>query len=90
MTLPAYRPLPAGDGVAIGRSHRPALAGSGARRLAVKNGLFATAVLLPAGLPYVMAGLLYRLPVPVQPLKAFGAIAIAQGLGSPVSWRGHC
>jgi MFS superfamily sulfate permease-like transporter len=24
----------------------------------------------------------YRLPVPVQPLKAFGAIAIAQGLGS--------
>ena len=29
-----------------------------------------------------MAGLLYRVPVPVQPLKAFGAIAIAQGLGS--------
>ena len=50
--------------------------------LIVKNGLSATAVLLPAGLLYVVAGLLYRLPVPVQPLKAFGAIAIAQGLGS--------
>jgi sulfate permease, SulP family len=50
--------------------------------LIVKNGLSPTAVLLPAGLLYVMAGLLYRLPVPVQPLKAFGAIAIAQGFGS--------
>jgi SulP family sulfate permease len=50
--------------------------------LIVKNGLSATAVLLPAGFLYVAAGLLYRLPVPVQPLKAFGVIAIAQGLGS--------
>ena len=50
--------------------------------LIVRNGLSPTAVLLPAGLLYVMAGLLYRVPVPVQPLKAFGAIAIAQGLGS--------
>ena len=50
--------------------------------LIVKNGLSATAVLLPAGLLYVIAGAVYRLPVPVQPLKAFGAIAIAQGLGS--------
>jgi SulP family sulfate permease len=50
--------------------------------LIVQNGLSATAVLLPAGLLYVAAGLAYRLPVPVQPLKAFGAIAIAQGLGS--------
>ena len=50
--------------------------------LIVKNGLSASAVLIPAGLLYVVAGLLYRLPVPVQPLKAFGAIAIAQGLGS--------
>src|SRR4051812_20030055 len=29
-----------------------------------------------------MAAWVYRLPVPVQPLKAFGAIAIAKGLGS--------
>ncbi len=50
--------------------------------LIVNNGLSATAVLIPAGLLYVMAGLFYRLPVPVQPLKAFGAIAIAQGLGA--------
>jgi len=48
----------------------------------VQNGLSPTAVLLPAGLLYVAAGLLYRVPVPVQPLKAFGAIAIAQGMGS--------
>ncbi len=50
--------------------------------LIVQNGLSVTAVLLPAGLLYVTAGLAYRLPVPVQPLKAFGAIAIAQGFGS--------
>lgn len=50
--------------------------------LIVGNGLSATAVLLPAGLLYVTAALVYRLPVPVQPLKAFGAIAIAKGLGS--------
>jgi hypothetical protein len=50
--------------------------------LIVQNGLSPTAVLLPAGLLYVVGGLLYRVPVPVQPLKAFGAIAIAQGLGS--------
>src|SRR5947209_2791289 len=50
--------------------------------LVVKNGLSPTAVLLPAALLYIAAGLLYRLPVPVQPLKALGAIAIAKGLGS--------
>ena len=49
--------------------------------LIVVNGLSATAVLLPAGLLYVAAGRIYRLPVPVQPLKAFGAIAIARGIG---------
>jgi SulP family sulfate permease len=49
--------------------------------LIVKNGLDPTAVLLPAGLLYVLAGFLYRVPVPVQPLKAFGVIAIAKGLG---------
>jgi hypothetical protein len=50
--------------------------------LIVGNGLSATAVLLPAGLLYLVAGFLYALPIPVQPLKAFGAIAIAKGLGS--------
>jgi sulfate permease, SulP family len=50
--------------------------------LIVKNGLSPTAVFLPAGLLYVVVAFLYRLPVPVQPLKAFGAIAIAKGLGA--------
>src|ERR687896_2321893 len=50
--------------------------------LIVGNGLSATAVLLPAGLLYLVAALVYGVPVPVQPLKAFGAIAIAKGLGS--------
>jgi sulfate permease, SulP family len=50
--------------------------------LIVKNGLSPTAVLLPAGLLYVAAAGVYRLPIPVQPLKAFGAIAIAQGFGT--------
>lgn len=50
--------------------------------LIVSNGLSATAVLLPAGLLYVTVALRYGLPIPVQPLKAFGAIAIAKGLGS--------
>lgn len=49
--------------------------------LIVTNGLSPTAVLLPAGLLYLAAAWIYRLPVPVQPLKAFGAIAIAHGLG---------
>jgi sulfate permease, SulP family len=50
--------------------------------LIVVNGLSPTAALLPAGVLYLVAGLVYRLPVPVQPLKAFGAIAIAKGLGT--------
>src|SRR5947208_3165234 len=50
--------------------------------LIVKNGLSPTAVLLPAGLLYLLVAAVYRLPVPVQPLKALGAIAIAKGLGS--------
>ena len=50
--------------------------------LIVKNGLSPTAVLLPAGLLYLTAAAVYRLPVPVQPLKALGAIAIAKGLGA--------
>jgi hypothetical protein len=50
--------------------------------LIVSNGLSATAVLLPAALLYIAVAFVYGLPVPVQPLKAFGAIAIANGLGS--------
>ena len=53
-----------------------------ATALIVQNGLEATAVLLPAGLLYLAAAFAYGLPIPVQPLKAFGAVAIAKGLGS--------
>jgi sulfate permease, SulP family len=49
--------------------------------LIVKNGLSPTAVLLPAAGLYLLVAAVYRLPVPVQPLKAVGAIAIAKGLG---------
>jgi hypothetical protein len=55
-----------------------------ATALIVGNHLAPTAVLLPAGVLYLIAGVAYRLPVPVQPLKAFGAVAIAKGLGSDV------
>lgn len=50
--------------------------------LIVKNGLSATSVLLPAAGLLLLVAAVYRLPVPVQPLKALGAIAIAQGLGA--------
>ena len=41
------------------------------------NKLSATTVFLGFGLFYLVTGLYYRLPIPVQPLKAVGAIAIA-------------
>ncbi len=41
------------------------------------NKLSPTTVFLSFGLFYLITGLYYRLPVPVQPLKAVGAIAIA-------------
>jgi sulfate permease, SulP family len=50
--------------------------------LIVGNGLSPTAVLLPPALLLLVNAFVYRLPLPAQPLKAFGAIAIAQGLGS--------
>jgi len=49
--------------------------------LIARNGMNATAVFLCAGLMYIACGLYYRIPVPVQPLKAAAAIAIAQHLG---------
>jgi hypothetical protein len=90
--LPDFAPISASEGDSGRlRFDRAELAGAVADlgvlvpiavALIVKNGLTPTAVLLPAGLLYVIAGLLYRVPVPVQPLKAFGTIAIAKGFGS--------
>ena len=44
------------------------------------NKLSPSAVFLSFGLFYIITGYYYRLPVPVQPLKAVGAIAIAYPL----------
>jgi SulP family sulfate permease len=46
------------------------------------NGLNATAVFVVTGLAYVGTALYFRVPVPVQPLKAFAAAAIALGLSA--------
>src|SRR3954469_7035020 len=46
------------------------------------NGLNATAVFAVAGLAYIGTALYFRVPVPVQPLKAFAAAAIALHLSA--------
>ena len=46
------------------------------------NHMNATSVFFVVGLTYVVSGLFYRLPIPVQPLKAVAAIAIAAGLSA--------
>ncbi len=48
------------------------------------NGMSTTAVFFGIGAAYILAGLFYRLPIPVQPLKAVATIAIAYGLSSTV------
>jgi SulP family sulfate permease len=48
------------------------------------NGLNATLVLVAVGLLYILSGLYFRIPMPVQPLKAVAAIAIALGLPASV------
>jgi len=46
----------------------------------VLNGLNATNVMVTVGLFYVLSGLYFKVPVPVQPMKVIGAYAIAVGL----------
>jgi SulP family sulfate permease len=46
----------------------------------VLNGMRATNVLVPIGLFYVLAGLYFRTPVAVQPMKVIAAYAIAAGM----------
>lgn len=48
------------------------------------NRMNATSVFLVIGMAYLIAGFFYRLPVPVQPLKAVAAIAIAGSLSANV------
>ncbi len=46
--------------------------------------LDSTSVLTMFGLMQILTGLRYRLPMPVQPLKAMAALVITQRLGGPV------
>ncbi len=46
--------------------------------------LSSTSVFLVVGLAYILAGLYYRVPTPVQPLKGVAAIAIALGLSASI------
>lgn len=55
-----------------------------ATALILVNGLDAGAVLVCAGLLVVGSGLAFRIPFPVQPLKALTAVAVAQGLAPSV------
>jgi hypothetical protein len=52
--------------------------------LVAVNGLSATAVFAGAGLAYLATAIYFRVPVPVQPLKAFAAAAIALQLEADV------
>jgi len=52
--------------------------------LVALNGLPPSRTLLLVGLVYIGTALYFRLPVPVQPLKAMAAIAIAGGFGMPM------
>lgn len=47
--------------------------------LVILNGINATVVLFSAGILYIASGLYFRVPMPVQPLKAVASIAIALG-----------
>ena len=55
-----------------------------AAALVLVNGLAVSAVLAAAGVLVIAAGLAFRLPFPVQPLKALTALAVAQGLSAEV------
>jgi PPE-repeat protein len=52
--------------------------------LIVKNGFNPTALFLMAGLFYIASSYHFKITMPVQPLKAMSAIAIATGLGYEV------
>lgn len=52
--------------------------------LIAKNGMNPTALFLMAGMFYVASALYFKITMPVQPLKAMSAIAIASGLGFSV------
>ena len=51
-------------------------------------GLDAASVLIMYGLMQVTTGLIYRRPMPVQPLKAVATIVITQKLAGPILYGG--
>ncbi len=55
-----------------------------AAALVLVNGIDPVAAFGVAGIAFVVAGFVYRLPMPVQPIKAAAAIAIATGASSSV------
>ncbi|MGH2664021.1 MAG: putative sulfate/molybdate transporter [Actinomycetota bacterium] len=55
-----------------------------AASLVLVNGLDPGAVMVGAGLLVLLAGLVFRVPFPVQPLKALAAVAVAEGLSPDV------
>ena len=55
-----------------------------AASLVLINGLSPGPLLLGAGLLLLVAGLYFKIPFPVQPLKALTALAVAQGLSPDV------
>ncbi|HET7089205.1 MAG TPA: putative sulfate/molybdate transporter, partial [Anaerolineae bacterium] len=46
------------------------------------NGVDATSAFVGIGLAYLVTALVYRLPIPVQPLKSVSAVALALGLSA--------
>jgi SulP family sulfate permease len=52
--------------------------------LILVNDVSATGAFFVVGLAYILAGLYYRIPMPVQPLKSVSAMAIAMGLSAGV------
>lgn len=48
------------------------------------NGMDATAAFVGVGLAYIVTALVYRLPIPVQPLKSVSAVALALNLSPAV------
>lgn len=48
------------------------------------NGMNATAAFFGIGLAYIITAFIYRLPIPIQPLKSVSALALALGLSPAI------
>lgn len=101
MSIPGGPPRSARDGKALRFDLSEAAGSLGdlatflplAVGLITVNGVNATSLFLAAGLLYVAAGLYYRVPIPVQPLKAASAVAIAlavpkEAIAAAAFWMG--